>query len=456
MALSTQVLKRVCDEISGKYLPSKVSKVRSQDSFEFTLCLDSATILISLDKALSRLHVVTKPSSPHKLFWFAKELMVLEGATLSKLSCHDTLPIITLTFEKEKLQLVCELTTHPKAYLLNDKGTCLKSTNKKAFAIYSYPQTLEMPEATLSPPDIESWANAIKEQKQLTEEKDALKKVLAKKITTFDRALQNAESSLEKSKCYKDAEHTAELVKAHYGQLKKGLKEIKVSDWTKDNLEIAIPIDPKKSPKEVLEDLFTKSHKLQKAIIPLQEHIASLVQDRARWKKTLDELDSINSQDALEELKCLLGILPQEAKKPSAKKTLYHTFYSEMGLPIFVGKNSESNHILTFQVARGRDLWLHAHSVSGAHVVVQKQKEQEIDNETMQDALQLALYHSKARTLKTGHHEVLVTEQKYVSRTPSMPKGKVLVSKHKIMNCALDLQRIEKIKSRLPHSSRNR
>jgi len=278
-------------------------------------------------------------------------------------------------------------------------------------------------------------------------EKTTTTKIIQKKIASFEKALSNARSALEKSLAFEDAHHLAELAKANYGLLQRGMKVIKAQDWAEDGKQVCIPIDPKLSPKEVLEDLFKKSRKLKRAIDPLQALINKLSQGQERLKEALVLLEKIDQQEQLDAFKN--EYTPQQSTQTTLaekeKKPPYHRFLSSTGASILVGKNSESNHILTFQVANGSDMWLHAHSVSGAHVVIKKKKE-EVDHQTLQEALQLALFHSKAKKQPQVHHEVLVTEQKYVSRTPSMPKGKVLVSKHKIMNCVLDQEAVKKIK----------
>lgn len=283
-------------------------------------------------------------------------------------------------------------------------------------------------------------------------EKRVVEKFLTKKIASFEKSLKNAEHSLEKSEAFEESRHIAELVKANYNLLQRGTKNLALADWKNENELVHIELDPKLSPKEVLEDLYKKSRKLQRAIEPLQALIKKLSGQYIDTKNALLSLPAIDTMQALEELKKKHKIqTPQEKAAQKPKTALpYHLFYSQTGAEILVGKSSESNHILTFQIARATDLWLHAHNVSGAHVVIRKKKD-DVDPATLHDALQLALFHSKAKNQLSGRQEVTVTEQKYVSRTPSMPKGKVLVSKHKIMTCYLDAEKVKKIKQQLPH-----
>lgn len=283
---------------------------------------------------------------------------------------------------------------------------------------------------------------------------EKLKKKLAKsierKLAAIGKAIKKANSDLVKSHEFEKVQHFAELVKAHFPRLKRGMDEITVPDWKQDNSEVTVSLDPTISPKEQLEELFNKSQKLRRALIPLKALIKKLNEEIQIWQAAKSETDAAQK---LEELKILEEKLHLSAKikpsiQPKAKASPYHVFYSESGHEILVGKNARNNDLLTFQVAHGSDLWLHAHGASGSHVVIRRKRGKDVDQATIQDALQLALYHSKARTELDREHDVLVTERKYVSRLPRTPKGQVIVSKHKTLSVVLDKERIEKIKSR--------
>ena len=173
----------------------------------------------------------------------------------------------------------------------------------------------------------------------------------------------------------------------------------------------------------------------------------ALSQSVERYTSALALAETADSLETIQSLQESLGLATKQRGKPEKKLPVpYRLYHSKSGDEILVGKSSNSNHILTFQVAHGSDLWLHAHAVSGAHVVVRKRKDRDVDSETLQDALQLALFYSKAKNQPKVLHEVLVTERKYVSRTPSAPKGKVLVSKHKIMTVLFDPDRVKQIR----------
>lgn len=282
----------------------------------------------------------------------------------------------------------------------------------------------------------------------LEEEKKKTIKAIQKKLASFAKAIKNATSQLQRSKEFEEVQHLAELVKSHFSRLKRGMDAITVEDWKNDNSEVTIALDPMASPQEIMQDMFRKSQKLKRAVTPLEALLKKLDQEHRAWQEALHQVEKIAELDALKALQREFQLFHEASAAPAKAKALaYHLFYSDSGLEIYVGKNAGSNEIVTFQVAHGNDIWLHAHAMSGAHVTIRKKRGQDVDPEALQDALNLALYYSKARQ-DTGSHEVLVTEKKYVSRLPRTAKGKVVVSKHKTFTVVLDKARIEKIKHR--------
>lgn len=279
-------------------------------------------------------------------------------------------------------------------------------------------------------------------------EKTKTVKAIQKKLASITKAIKTAQEQYRQSKEFEQVQHLAELVKANFPKLKKGMEEVTALDWKEEHKEVTIPLDPLSSPQEILEAMFLKSQKLKRAISPLEHLLKKFDDEIKRWHEALDMVQETTELHALKALQKMHNLLQEKPPKIVKKALPYHHYHSQAGIDILVGKSAASNDMLTFQVAHGNDLWLHAHGLSGAHVVVRRKKEQEIDSETLQDALQLALYYSKARNSPGASFEVLVSEQKYVSRLPRMPKGKVVVSKHKTMTVILDKERVQKITHR--------
>jgi predicted ribosome quality control (RQC) complex YloA/Tae2 family protein len=107
-----------------------------------------------------------------------------------------------------------------------------------------------------------------------------------------------------------------------------------------------------------------------------------------------------------------------------------------------VGRGADRNDELTFQVARGNDLWLHARDVPGAHVVVPLAG-RPIDEETLVDAALLAAHHSNAR----GEPQVDVsyTLRKQVRKPPRTRPGLVTLSGAKTLRVRVDPERLARL-----------
>ncbi len=106
-----------------------------------------------------------------------------------------------------------------------------------------------------------------------------------------------------------------------------------------------------------------------------------------------------------------------------------HRSYEIDGFEILVGKGDAENDRLTFGVAAPRDLWLHVAGPAGSHVVVRNPDElAEIPRPVVEQAAQLAAWHSKARGSR-GKVEVHVCRVADVRKRRGAPAGEVLLKR---------------------------
>ena len=103
--------------------------------------------------------------------------------------------------------------------------------------------------------------------------------------------------------------------------------------------------------------------------------------------------------------------------------------YQIEGFEILVGKGDAANDRLTFGVAAPRDLWLHVAGPAGSHVVVRNPDElEEVPRPVVEQAAQLAAWHSKARGSR-GKVEVHVCRVADVRKPRGSPPGQVLLKR---------------------------
>ncbi len=121
------------------------------------------------------------------------------------------------------------------------------------------------------------------------------------------------------------------------------------------------------------------------------------------------------------------------------------SFRSAEGLPIWVGRSSEENLELTFQAAKGNDLWFHVRGKPGAHVVIalhtQGSKKTSASLSSLLDAAQLALYYSGGE--HWGKTEVDYTHRKYVKKIKKSKE--VSYSQNKTLICSCDPTRMKEL-----------
>lgn len=92
------------------------------------------------------------------------------------------------------------------------------------------------------------------------------------------------------------------------------------------------------------------------------------------------------------------------------------------GYEILVGRNAESNDILTTEIAEPNDIWLHASGVPGSHVVV-RYKGEVVPKEVIQRAAELAGKNSRGN----GLVKIVWTESKNVKKEKGQKPGEVYV-----------------------------
>ncbi len=107
----------------------------------------------------------------------------------------------------------------------------------------------------------------------------------------------------------------------------------------------------------------------------------------------------------------------------------YRTILIE-GFEILVGRSSEDNDHLTFDVAEPHDLWLHvAGGTPGSHVIVRNPDKGEVPKPVVERAAALAAWYSKARGAPKV--EVHVCRASDVSKPRGAPAGLVELSRYK-------------------------
>lgn len=382
----------------------------------------SKILFLGFEKSFLRFHLLpfkSAPSSPeHHVLTTS-----LHNKQLEKVELLNGDRILALTFSESYTLLAEFFPRHPNYYLLHPANQIILSL---------YPRT----QSTYTPPPKPSFSHSgpILTQEKLEEEyhqwrleteKTSLLTEWQKELKKLEKKESHFRTELETCANWESIHHEAELLKANFHALKKGLSSLTVWDWL-DNQNKTLILDPLLTPQEQMAKRFLQSKKRQKGIEPLSHQLQKIISKKERIIHILQQIKEANHLSFLIPFKRI-----SSSSKPNKKPTSplpYYEYISSSGLKIWVGKTARHNDILTFKLAKGSDWWLHIQDYPGSHVIIRTVKGKDPDEETLQDAMQLALYHSKAR--QQGAGEICITQRKFISRL-GKEAGKVQISKHK-------------------------
>lgn len=295
----------------------------------------------------------------------------------------------------------------------------------------------------------------LEKKEKLKPQISLIQRWLGKNLHSKTKKLATLMADLAANRQWQEAAHEALLLQSHHYRWKKGDKFLLVEDWDHPGIEKKIILDPANPLSEEIQQRMRKSKKMQLSLPHLEREIVKTEACRNLFLELLEQSKKLNTPEEidllLEHVKTRLSITyTSQTKKieSDTKKTKlpYHEYWSASGAKIWVGKKAADNDKVTFSLANGNDYWLHASGVPGSHVIIKCKSGEVLDDETLKDALQLALAHSKAQ--KLGESEIIFTQCKYVSRSGKGAPGKVQVSKHQRLFVRFSKEKFEKLKNR--------
>lgn len=265
-----------------------------------------------------------------------------------------------------------------------------------------------------------SGADAYKSAKQPVQAAiDETKAKLSAKLASLQRGMRD-ESELERLK------QSGELILAYQYTIADSQSELR-AQYDLDAPELAIRLDPDRSPLENAQDYFRRYDKAKGALKAVPELIAetrvelhyidqleSDLHTASNWPEIDDVIQSLQNRGHWQgkHLKRLGGGGRQGPLR----------VVSRDGYVIWIGRNSRQNETVTFKSANPQDIWLHAREVPGAHVVIRNDGRR-IKDELIAEAAAVAAYYSKRR----GDSRVQVdyTRVKYVKAIKGAGPGMV-------------------------------
>jgi predicted ribosome quality control (RQC) complex YloA/Tae2 family protein len=218
---------------------------------------------------------------------------------------------------------------------------------------------------------------------------------------------------------------SGELILAYQYTLTKGQIELK-AQYEADQPELTIQLDPKLSALDNAQEYFSRYNKAKRALEDVPTLVDETRTELAYLAQLETDLEMAASWPEIDEVQQVLQAKGywrgKTARRMGGGQSAPLKLVTKDGFVLWVGRNSRQNEIVTFKHGGGEDLWLHAHDVPGAHVVIRFDG-RPIPDHVIDRAAAIAAYYSARR----GEGKVLVdvTRCKYVKKIKGAGPGMV-------------------------------
>jgi len=194
------------------------------------------------------------------------------------------------------------------------------------------------------------------------------------------------------------------------------------------NEMVTIPLDPDLTPQENAKKYFDKYNKMKRTYEALTELTTQVKEEIEHLESISTALDIALQEEDLIQIKEELtesGYIRRKggSKKEKVTSKPFH-YISSDGFHMYVGKNNYQNDELTFKFATGNDWWFHAKNTPGSHVIVKTEGAEELPDRTFEEAGRLAAYYSKGRD--QDKVEIDYIQKKHVKKPAGAKPGFVV------------------------------
>jgi len=479
MSLTAAELKDVLSELAAQVPGARLQKINAPAPDIAQLFFRhrdrDCVLLLALAPGRTRVHLIEEklPSLGEAPAWIMKCRKEIAGGFLERIAQEGTDRIVRLEFRcpgtRPRRTLLAELFgKRGRLLLLDGEDQILQGLLGEAAPgeryLLSPPTSPRTPLASRFPaPDpltlATNQAVAIhyaqaESQHALDHLKRALSAPLEKERRRVLRRIDHQEKDLHHTELAPDLARQGEILKTHLHALKKGQTQAELSDpFHPDGATVKIALDPARSPVENMKRLFARSRRLQSACAIVSVRLASSRAEQERLERALQAIAGAPSLEQLDRVRQQLGLQPvsptPSRKKPAQERRLpYRSHLSASGKTILVGRSGKDNHNLTFRVAKGSDLWMHASGTAGAHVLVLLARGESFDEQTLLDAATLAAASSGARD--EPKVEILYTLAKHVHAIKGAQPGAVSVAQGKTLLLKIEPERLQRLRQGSP------
>ena len=269
--------------------------------------------------------------------------------------------------------------------------------------LHQFPQATSQAFDTMSDA-LTAYYDAITLNESIASEHRSLTQALTKQENLLQRKAEGLHTDLERAEKADDYRIQGELILANLHAITRGQKQVELQNYYSSELEmLSIPLNPERSPSENAQAYFKRYTKAKRGRSRIQQLISDVEADQETLRLYASKLEAADTLDALQRLRTefvangYLKASHRGKQKQEVSDGPFRRYTSSNGFQIYVGRNSQSNDLLLRQIAKPRDMWLHAKQIHGSHVIIRNpENRQDIPMPTLLQAAQLAAYYSKA------------------------------------------------------------
>jgi predicted ribosome quality control (RQC) complex YloA/Tae2 family protein len=288
-------------------------------------------------------------------------------------------------------------------------------------------------------------------KRKITDQKQALTKRLRQLISRLQKRRENLLGDREKFAKEIDFKALGEILKAHYGELKKGMTEIEVADFRFDPPRpVVIPLDEALDPAGNVQRYFHRYKKAKRGLEFVQGRITETEKEATYLESALFQVQEAEDGEQVEIVRLELErekiiIPPKRARALREKQEVsspVRRLRSSKGLEIYCGKHNLGNDYLLRKLAKGNDLWFHAQGLPGSHVLL-KVTSGEPPLDSILEAAAVAAYFSRGR--EANRVEVDYTLAQNVRRPKGARPGLVTYTHQRTVLVKPDKELVQKL-----------
>ncbi len=261
--------------------------------------------------------------------------------------------------------------------------------------------------------------------------KNRLDKYLRNEIKKISNKLNNLKTRIEIGSKEDVYSLQANLLLMNINKLRKGQDSITVYNEI-NNTDVTIALDKALLPNQNIDRLFEKA-KAEK--INFQKSIYLYSNLKSQFDRLTEMQQKLGTLEDYKDILLIqheLGIKSNMELRRQEPESNFRRFLIDNKYHLFVGKNSKNNEELTTKFAKQNDLWFHARSVSGSHVVLRIENiKEQVPKNIIKKAASIAAFYSKAKTSKLV--SVSYTFKKYVIKKKNLDPGQVILLREQVI-----------------------